>query len=205
LPGTATRLLRPADCVLASAVPLTRTAFEADRADGSGMEFARQAATWGQYRHEIVDPWEAVAPRVAARGARVVSGATASDITALLLDESVQVMILMAHSVGDGLELRGGPMTAEELVHAIPARFTGILDLCACRPLRLAEVLDARRPQVLVKLIPRQATPAVWLFLYLLVFEILSRSSITYVEALERGIDLLAPPAGSSAKKGRGK
>ncbi len=183
--GLVRRILTPRDCVFALALPTTRKEFDADRGCRD-KELASIYGVWERYRQEVAAPARRVLPRMQKLGATVVRRVALDDF-GRLFRRDFAVIILMAHWRKSGaIELADGFAEVESVLAAIPRDAERILDLGACRPWPLTLAVRRRRPGCFVRMTDADATPAIWLNFYHLVFDELDRRRRTYPQAVEK-------------------
>jgi hypothetical protein len=112
------------------------------------------------------------------------------DFGKLLYEGQHSVVILFSHWRGEAVEFADGLAQAPAVICEVPNSFRGILDLCVCHPDSLAIQLGEKWPDSVVKFTGVETTPALWLYIYLFVMKILNEENTTYLDALERVINV---------------
>lgn len=179
------KIIKPADCILGFGIPTARAAFFADQQNPK-KDFARRFdGIWNKYYFQIVKNLEKLLPIYEEAGLRVVHNMSLADFGAFFSDSKNKVIILFSHWHEDQVEFADGLVEIEAIVDKIPLNYEGIIDLCVCHPTQLSLAIREKRPYCLVRYIPREATPAFWLYFYVVLFRYLEQKDISYLQALE--------------------
>jgi hypothetical protein len=88
-----------------------------------------------------------------------------------------------AFSAGNKLELADGLHAPKEIAAIVPERWGGIIDLSNCQSAQLIDVVKRHREDRIVIANERETNPARRLGLLLVVYELLAKSKINYVDA----------------------
>lgn len=183
------RVIQPSDCVIAFGIPTSHEGFLLARASPSNRDFVINCCSHiRDYRREVISYTARLLPVMAELGASVVRDLTLRDFKALFHSKP-PVVILFAHWNVDSIEFADGLATIEDVIDAVPGSYDGIIDLCVCHPEKLALELRRLRQDCIVKFIEGTATPAFWLYFYVVVFRKLSDSRMTYLDAVGSTID----------------
>jgi hypothetical protein len=178
------RVVKPSDCVLAFGIPTTRAGFRAAE-ESANADFAKRfLGGWAQYHAQFVIDLETVEPLLRNWGVTVLHEATLGDF-ARALEGPFDVAILFSHWHEDAVEFRDGLESTSAIMSAVPAAYSGILDLCVCHPLTLVKELRMHRGNCIVKYLATEAAPHYWLYFYRTLFSQLNSRSLTYLGAIE--------------------
>lgn len=181
------RVVKPRDCVIAFGIPTTREAFSRALLTPQGRDFVPNCCPdWQDYYFQIGSYVDRIVPSVEALGATVVRDLPLKGFGELLRGGRHSVVILFSHWCGEAVEFADGLAPVASVVREAPDSFRGILDLCVCHPDSLAAQLGDKWPHSVVRFTGVEATPAVWLYIYLFVMRTLSREETTYLDAIER-------------------
>jgi hypothetical protein len=88
-----------------------------------------------------------------------------------------------AFVAGNRLELADGLHTAEEVAAIIPAQWGGIVDLSNCQSAQLIDLVKRHREDRIVIANERETNPVRRLTLLSVIYEMLAKSRINYVDA----------------------
>jgi hypothetical protein len=184
----------PNDCVIGFGVPLTEAAFRRQEQGVTGGDFIRsQQLTWEKYRYFFADSSAKVLAQFRLWGVRLIEELTLQALRDLF-SRPPTAMILFAHwSDTDRVELADGLVSSEDIVHLVPADFTGIIDLCVCHPRALVVGIKQKCPGCLVKYTDTNAAPLWWLYMYQAMFKILATRP-DYFQALADAFTSLSEP-----------
>jgi hypothetical protein len=117
-------------------------------------------------------------------GVVTVPNLTLDSFGAKLKDEQISVMTLFSHWSEDFVEMEDGFAHISDVVDQVPHSFNGILDLCVCNPGLLVDELKSKRPNCLVRYIPRKASADIWLEYYKALSLLLSNGKWRYTDAM---------------------
>ncbi|HKV40807.1 MAG TPA: hypothetical protein VJX67_16455 [Blastocatellia bacterium] len=219
----ATEPVKPRDCALVFAFPVTERAFLAEVGSNS-KEFLGKYRYWGKYYTEFVWHYASVTSEISRLGTLVQCCLTTEQFANLFTEGKFRAITLFAHWKEEDLwdSYTGGSSVCPdpydelqsaveffdrfervpEVVRAVPSNFDGVLDLCVCHPKALVSALRRERPDCIVKYTNVSATPALWLYFYVSLFKLLAREETDYVSALfatlkrfsARGLSLTVSP-----------
>ena len=187
--GISSKIMKPHNCVLAFGIPTTEQDFHQDKLHPNKDFVKNCCGGWHKYYYEIVSNIEAIEPQLQAVGANIVHKLTLKDFGSLFREKQFDVVILFAHWKKEGgseaefIEFFDGLSNVFDVAKQIPQDFNGILDLSVCNPEKLA--LALRNQKVLIRYIPKKTTPYIWLYFYLVLFNLLNERDLTYLNALE--------------------
>lgn len=162
--------------MLGFGIPLTADSFHRQEQNPNGGDFIRsQGLSWDKHQFLFVDSCLKVIPHLRKWGVRVVEELTLQALVDVFA-QAPAATILFAHCRdSDGsVELADGLVSPEKFVSFVPSDFDRIIDLCVCQPVQLVPLLKQKCPHCLVKLIEANATPIVWLYIYEVMFKILT-------------------------------
>jgi len=184
--GISQKIVKPENCALAIAIPLSIEAFKSDK-DSHNKSFAKlYRGGWPQYSHAIITPFQRHMPEIIRLKVQFRTGLTLQEFGDLFHSEGIDVVILFTHWDTNTVEFFDGPANIAAIVKKVPRAYSGILDLCVCQQAELASVLRQKRPDCIIGFTNRRATPYRWLYFYVLVFKYLSEYELTYFEAVEK-------------------
>lgn len=182
------RIIKPGDCVIGFGIPTSLKGFRRAQANPANKDFVVNCCPdVRDYQREVIGYTDRLLPVMTALGATVVRDLTLSDFREFFR-RGAPVIILFAHWNADSIEFDDGLAGVGEVVEAVPPSFDGVIDLCVCHPRELALELRRLRRECVVRFIERDATPAFWLYFYIVVFKKLAASRMTYLEAVESTI-----------------
>jgi hypothetical protein len=169
-------------CRVMFAVPLDAAAFRADL-ESEDRDFVRSCCPeWPLYRREVIEPAMKVIGDARRFGAGVSTAATIDDWGAMF-GEPLDVVVLVAHWLGDTVEFRDGMHSVGAVIGRIPAAFDGAIDLCVCHPEALAIALRDLFPRSVTHYASAAADPRVFFpYLRALLWR-LSRGDCSYLTA----------------------
>src|SRR5262249_27807288 len=103
--------------------------------------------------------------KLAAEGLHIIFGATEPDLRSSLM--KYHYVNVWAHSRGEGagieIELADGFVSRDKFVQCVPATFSGILDLTACRGAYFQHAIKARAPRSFTMAVDRTEELSGWL------------------------------------------
>lgn len=138
---------------------------------------------WSKYYHQFIRELEFIKPKLIDTGLKIKHNLTLVDFHQMF--NTYCVVVLFSHWKDDTVEFYDGLKNISEIVEGIPSDFHGILDLCVCHPDGLALLIRKKKPNCLVRYIPKKATPLFWLNFYLVLFTYLKSIDLPYLKALE--------------------
>jgi hypothetical protein len=192
--GVAQRIVKPENCALAFGIPTSRETFLRDQAQ-DGEYFAKHYhGVWERYDHEVVRHLRKYAPLLKQLGVNVVEQLTLQHFGELFRDAKLDVVVLFSHWHDDAVEFHDGLALAPAIIEQIPVDFSGVLDLCVCHPESLTIALRRDRPRCLIRYTNKPATPYIWLYFYMELFNYLRQHDSTYLQALEEVIMRVIKP-----------
>ncbi len=188
------RIIKPTDCVLAIAVPVTRQSFEAQLERPGRGKLVGGCTDWQRYRRNFADRAATLLPRIRRLGARVVTNLTRDDFGRLLRGNP-EVVILLAHwkepqpessdRTKDAVEFADGFIEVADIVARIPPDAESFIDLSVCTSEPLSVAIKRDRPLCLTHSMPkRRVTAIVWLTFYTSLMHHLRQRDSTYLEAI---------------------
>jgi hypothetical protein len=189
-------MVRPDECLIGFGIPLSEEAFQRQAQSPDSRDFIRsQRLTWNSYRFRFADSCQKVLEHLRLWGVRVVGELTLQAF-ADAFSRPPRVIILFAHwSDTDGtVELADGLVSCERLVDLVPKDFSGAFDLCVCHPRQLVVLLKQKFPDCPVKFTEKQANALSWIYMYEVLFKILSTEPADYFEALADAFKHLSDP-----------
>lgn len=187
-------MVRPEECIIGFGIPLSEEAFRRHLQDSECRDFVKsQRLTWEKYRYLFADPCAKVLKHLQTWGVTVVEELTLPRLTAIFLHPP-RVIILFAHwSDADGtVELAEGLVASEQIAAVVPGDYAGIFDLCVCHPRNLVVLLKEKCSDCLVKFTDINADALSWIYLYEVLFKILSTQPTDYFEALANAFKTLS-------------
>jgi hypothetical protein len=195
--------MRPADCALVVTVPLERAEFMADIYSGTDFldQFRARQRTrllevlWTIYEANVATAATIIA-RARGRGVTVCERSGLGDFARCL--EQYAVVTLVAHwrpapqdragaadrIGGPGVEFVDGVAGVERIVAAIPAGFSGVLDLSVCNSTLLAEEVRRHRHFGLVIANACPATLDTRMDLYDAAMRLVQHEGVSYQDAV---------------------
>lgn len=183
------RVIKPRDCVLAFSIPTTREAFFHALRNPERRDFIPNCCPdWQDYHFQIASYMERLVPSLETLGTSVERDLTLRGFGALLRRAQHPVIILFSHWRSDAVEFADGIAPLPAIIREVPDSFRGIIDLCVCHPDSLATRLRDGWPHSVVKFTGVKTTPALWLYIYLVIMKILNEEDTTYLDAVERAI-----------------
>ena len=154
------------------------------------MQYA-EFPVYAEFYSKFVFILDELEPALRDIGVKIIRDTTSFDLARLF--ESHRVVVLFSHWEGanqefplGAIELSGGLVDIDAIVHAVPEDFDGFFDLCACFPEKLVEALVHDRPLCHVKFIRMQAAPDLLLYFYGELFQLLHEQPMPYPDALAR-------------------
>jgi hypothetical protein len=191
--------MRPADCALVVTVPLARAEFMADIHSGTDFldQFrARQRTRLLEVLWTVSEANVATAATIIARarrrGVTVCERSGLADFARCL--EQYAVVTLVAHwrsarfrnneFEDPGVEFADGVVGVERIVAAIPAGFSGVLDLSVCNSTLLAEQVRRHRHFGLVIANPFPVPLDIWMDLYDAAMRLVQHEGASYQDAV---------------------
>jgi hypothetical protein len=192
--------MRPADCALVVTLPLERAEFMADIRSGTDFldQFRARQRTrlleglWTGYEASVATAATIVA-RARRRGVTVCTRGGLVDFARCLEQHAVVTLVahwrsarFRANEVADpaGVEFVDGIVDVERIVAAIPAAFSGVLDLTGCNSTLLAEEVRRRRRFGLVIANAFPATLETRMDLYEAAMRIVEHEGVSYQDAV---------------------
>lgn len=97
------RVVKPADCTFAVAIPTTEPAFRGALCRLAAADFVAQCPVWAKYRHDVVEPFVKTVPSFATLGVNVRTDVSFTDFRNLL-GTRPRVVTLFAHWTNEGVE-----------------------------------------------------------------------------------------------------
>jgi hypothetical protein len=178
--------IKAEECVVGFGIPTSYAEFSAARRAGTSDFVVNHCPVWEKYHYYVVANIESILYDLAAWGVGIKRPLERSDVRELF--KKYRVVILVSHWGEDFIDLIDGPMGIGEFVERIPDNFDGILDLCVCHPQALVKGVRAARPSCLVKFTQHKARLAYWIQLYMVLFTLVKRGGVSYLDALEMAI-----------------
>lgn len=187
----------PQNCTIACAIPLIQDDFlnDIDRSDKqfaglfiSKNIFSSPEWVWNIYEKQVAKPAIDLFDIFKKDyNVTVVEGVTRSRLNEIFKrnSDSKNVVILIAHYRDDSpaVELFDGFCSIDSFTEIIPLDFHGLIDLCACSPTGLFELIDKERPSCTPFATGQQVTPAIWFSIYRALFQCLSENDFSYEAA----------------------
>lgn len=184
----AERIIKPENCAIGFCIPTSRDDFMKDQSL-SNKDFAKKFnGVWGRYDAGIVCYIDKFQPILTRLGVNVVHKLTLERLGELFCDEKLDVIVLFAHWNKDVVEFFDGFAEIPAIIDQIPPGFSGFIDLCVCHPESLTIALRKERPNCLVRFTNKAATPYIWLYFYLELFNYIKGVDVSYLKALEEVI-----------------
>lgn len=143
---------------------------------------------WQKYEFHVLNPFTYTRENLVALGVHVSDDLTLHQFGSLFR-ENHSVVILFSHWRKDGIEFSDRLFDSQEIADQIPSDFEGILDLCVCHPTTFVNLIRKEKPSCLVRFTNRQATPALWLYFYRALFQLLHKDTYNYLDALEKTVE----------------
>lgn len=185
----------PGDCTVLVGIPTTESGYIAARAQhakvSNGFVSTLHAGGLLAYREEVIGPFGHANEIWRRWGVDVQTTLTRSRLSAALQSPDRHVMIVLSHYVEGHLELDDGMLPDDELVALLPPGYRGLLDLCACKPMRLVSRIKHKAPGCSVCFASDELTPLAWFGFYSRLFHGLRKEPMSYVQAMERTCLLL--------------
>lgn len=180
---TATKPIKPHNCIMGFGIPTSKEVFFSDQ-NNADKDFAKMFnGLWSKYYHQFIKELNLIEPKLLEIGLKIKHNVTIQDYQQMF--DNNDVVVLFSHWKKDNIEFADGLKNIKEIVDRIPDDFCGIIDLCVCHPDNLAILIREKKPNCLVRYIPRKATPFFWLHFYLILFNYLQEKDISYLTALE--------------------
>jgi len=180
------------ECHVLVGIPANAEELEECIAQPRGRDLvASQRATAQQYTREIISPLSRLLPAWRELGVHVRLGCTLTDMAAVLRARP-RSLVLVSHwqdMPEPRIETFDGMRTVDEVTRVFPQSFDGFIDLSICRSLPLARSIRARCPGATAQWINCNATPAIWFFIYTLVFRLMAERKLAHLDALEAALD----------------
>jgi hypothetical protein len=174
------RTIRPSDCTFVFGLPMDFDAFRRDLDSSDKHLVPKCYPYWIAYRQDVVEPGELLMEE-----ARRLGAAVATDVSlerfGSVFDRSV--VILVAHWVGESIELADAIHGIPEILEAIPPSFDGFVDLCICHPDSLALSIRERCGRAMVRYSPIESPTEIWFAYYRALLRILANFERTYPDA----------------------
>jgi hypothetical protein len=188
------KVVKPSDCVLTFAIPLSIEEFQQHLSCPQRHDYARKVSPNARmYERVVVHQVSRTRPLFEALGVQVRTRLTLEAFSSLCAERPASVVIPIAHWTTTSVEFFDGFFDLDTVARTVPTQFEGILDLLVCHPETLARKIRAARPAVcVVKYLTERATPQVWLWFYVVVFKILKTGDWTYLQAIENALELFA-------------
>ncbi len=191
------RIIKPADCVLAIAIPVSRQSFEAQLERPGQGKLVGGYTDWERYRRFFADRAATMLPRISQLGALVETNLTLDDFGRLLRGNP-DVIILLAHwkepepgNPGSSgrtkgtVEFADGFAEVADIVARIPLDTESFIDLNVCTSEPLSVAIKRDRPLCLTHSMPkRRVTAIIWLTFYETLMHNLRQRDLTYLEAI---------------------
>lgn len=196
------KIIKPKQCIIAFGVPTSEEDFRQDL-KAANKDFAKKFSyNCQELLHDTNDPWKiysnqfishltTVESSIKKSGAKVVHKLTLKEYGKLFKDNRFDVIILFSHwkQNPDAVEFHDGMSNIPNIIEQVPIHFSGIIDLCVCRPKSLRIGLDHHRPNCIVISAKHNITPYKWLYFYDILFKYLTQNNLTYLSALEELLD----------------
>jgi hypothetical protein len=174
---------RPSDCVLLVGMPVSLSDYDDFKAGEFESDFL---ATWGSTRskffNEVCAPVHGALRDIRKYGSHVILRADEQSLRSAFQRD---VVIVFSHWTKEGIELAQRMMPPEEFCAAIPERYRGVIDLCACNPENLVIGIKRRAPEATVKHSFVETTPEIWIEITRITLQALSRHELSYTKALD--------------------
>ncbi|MBF0538277.1 MAG: hypothetical protein HQL03_08510 [Nitrospirae bacterium] len=201
-------IIKPHNCALAFAIPLKKESFE-QKKKVLDCEYTK-GKRWELYESMVADIYEKMKINFQRLGVNIFYNVTLDCFKGLLECGKFDVIILFAHFRDNkselyksAIEFFDGFAAIPEIVNAVPYGFSGILDFTVCHPQTLVIKLKEKNLKYLIKAGFGDATPAVWMGFYLVLFKYLYDNNATYIKALEETVNLFPKdPPKNDKKKG---
>lgn len=177
--------IKPKDVIYAFCIPVTRSDYECASINHEGGDFIRSCTTsYAKYKFEIIDNLRE--QRNVSLGVKVVDRVTLTKFKSLF-DEKRPLIILVAHSKdGESIEFFDQVVDKEEMLRCIPLSFNGVIDLCVCSPIGVAEYIDLRRPNCFVRYTQAKSSIMMWMNFYNVFFDFIAVANLNYYKAFEK-------------------
>ncbi len=180
-------VVKPANCVLAIAIPTTELEFRSALNRPVPGDFASRNPAWAKYRHDIVEPFLEAESSYRACGVQVITNTNFSKFGDAIRSHA-QVVTLFAHWIGDAVEFADGPRKSEEIVELIDVEREGVLDLCVCHPERLVRSVKQHSRLTTVRYSLCEAKVDLWFGFYRVLYATLLQYDIDFATAIERTV-----------------
>ena len=192
------RPVKPGQCALSIAIPVTRGEFMAHARPESRRDFVRTyaggfpglttEALWRQYEPYATLVTD-VAAEVEAMGVAVAWSATLADWRTAMLTRDV--VTLVAHSTGgptgvEAVEFADGLHPVDAVAGAIPSTFAGVVDLTLCRSDGPGEAIKRRHRDCLILINKDNAKLDYRVVVYRHAMRVLRDQRASYVDVVTR-------------------
>ena len=178
-------LTLPVYCTFLVGLPTTRDAFNASLALGGRGYAAGVLGGWRQYDALFMDNLRMLERLARRLDIAVVREADCQALYKAFQNTDRPIVILMSHTSKDAFEMNGVLLDQRQLLEAVPTSFTGVFDICACEPEKLAKELVASRGDCLIRFLPGKVDPTVWFLYFQSLFRILHMARHSYLSASE--------------------
>jgi hypothetical protein len=197
-------ITKPSDCVFCFGIPTTRKDIAKELEDKpANKSFYKQfdivSGFWTQVGSEVEEFKKFAADKKIRLN--IVEKLTLKKFTTQLSHPNNKVIILFTHwdkkespikeDAKDvwQVEFFDGFYSVNEVVEAVPEVFSGILDLCVCKPRELILELRKKRPECIRRWSKVHSTPFIWLMFYKALFANLVKKNCFYLDALDKTFD----------------
>jgi hypothetical protein len=143
---------------------------------------------WQKYEFHVLNPFSSTRQKLVALGVDVYDDLTLHQF-GTSFKGNYSVVILFSHWRDDGIEFSDRVFKSPEVAEQISPDFEGILDLCVCHPTAFVTRIKKEKPSCLVRFTNHQATPALWLYFYRALFQLLDKGAYNYLDALEKTVE----------------
>jgi len=197
-------MLRPQDCIIAFAIPISLKEYDAYPQDTEGTLFLnKHLVSELKYYYDTVKVAERNIKAFRSLGVRVLESVTSRQFIETCTTNQNKLIILFAHWCNDSVEFSDGFCPIQTIIDQFPGDFSGYLDLNVCHPDNLVDILNTKARNAIIKFESRKnATPSFWLQFYLIFFKVLENTE-NYLEAYSNSIAMMGSNLKASIKRSR--
>ncbi|HKR05177.1 MAG TPA: hypothetical protein VJY62_11140 [Bacteroidia bacterium] len=176
-------IIKPADCILAIAIPTTKKSFLANLNSVNDIDFTRRNLLQ-MHTKEFIKPAKGAIKRIINKGVEIHKDVSFNDFNNIL-KKNFKALILFAHNFNDRIEFYDGLYEAQTVNAIIPNKVF-IFDLNSCNCDTLAELVSATKTNIVTKYGQyRKTIPLYWILFYEYFFELLNQKQLTYFDAMQ--------------------
>jgi hypothetical protein len=176
------RIMEVHDWTFAFGLPRSETQFTYALAVG---EYAHEYHDgWHSYVRLILNPFETYIAPFEKVGLTIPKAVTSRRFAKLLRGTRGAVLFTHCNYAKGLLEFADGMVAYEDVVASVPANFTGIVDVSACKPVGFDRLLKGRAHECVAKITKARLKPVEWLKFYSYMFSEFATGPKSYAEAI---------------------